>query len=231
MDLVCCLPLLDIDQKNVCCTQIFVLDEADRILDLGFKSQLDSILHYLPPAGSDSRQTLLFSATQTKKVKDLARLSLNEPEYVSVHEKAEFVTPPALAQRYVVVEPHNKINTLWAFIKTHLKHKVLVFFATCKQAKFVDGLFRQLRPGQCIGSSMLVLQSRGFWCHGFDLLRTGTGFLPSFRETPAFACICICICISTWRLLCSLFWYYLGVVGALFAIFLSFICYLLLEIE
>ena len=40
---------------------MLVLDEADRILDLGFKHQLDSIMEYLPP-----RQTLLFSATQTK---------------------------------------------------------------------------------------------------------------------------------------------------------------------
>jgi len=125
--------------------QMLVLDEADRILDLGFKQQLDSILNYLPPSGQ--LQTLLFSATQTKRIKDLARLSLSEPEYVAVHEKAEFVTPPALAQRYIVVEQHQKLNTLWAFLKTHTKHKVLVFFATCKQAKFVDGVFRQLRPG------------------------------------------------------------------------------------
>eukprot|EP00750_Incisomonas_marina_P003173 INCI12874.2.p1 GENE.INCI12874.2~~INCI12874.2.p1 ORF type:complete len:821 (+),score=217.23 INCI12874.2:271-2733(+) len=125
--------------------QMLVLDEADRILDLGFKQQLDGILNYLPPSGQI--QTLLFSATQTKRIKDLARLSLSDPEYVAVHDKAEFVTPPALAQRYIVVDHEQKLNTLWAFLKTHLKHKILVFFATCKQAKFVDGLFRQMRPG------------------------------------------------------------------------------------
>jgi superfamily II DNA/RNA helicase len=43
---------------------VLVLDEADRILDMGFKHQLDAILEYLPP-----RQTMLFSATQTKSVK------------------------------------------------------------------------------------------------------------------------------------------------------------------
>lgn len=54
--------------------QVVVLDEADRILDLGFRDQLNSVLEYLPP----SRQTMLFSATQTKSVKDLARLSLKK---------------------------------------------------------------------------------------------------------------------------------------------------------
>lgn len=51
-----------------------MLDEADRILDMGFRDQLNSILEYLPR----SRQTMLFSATQTKSIKDLARLSLKK---------------------------------------------------------------------------------------------------------------------------------------------------------
>lgn len=65
---------------------ITVLDEADRILDMGFADTLNAIVENLPK----TRQTLLFSATQTKSVKDLARLSLKDPEYVWVHEQAKF---------------------------------------------------------------------------------------------------------------------------------------------
>uniref|UniRef100_A0A8C6S6F2 ATP-dependent RNA helicase n=1 Tax=Neogobius melanostomus TaxID=47308 RepID=A0A8C6S6F2_9GOBI len=57
---------------------MLVLDEADRILDMGFADTLNAIVENLPK----TRQTLLFSATQTKSVKDLARLSLKDPEYI-----------------------------------------------------------------------------------------------------------------------------------------------------
>ncbi|XP_064433557.1 probable ATP-dependent RNA helicase DDX10 isoform X3 [Mirounga angustirostris] len=66
--------------------QMLVLDEADRILDMGFADTVNAIIENLPK----KRQTLLFSATQTKSVKDLARLSLKNPEYVWVHEKAKY---------------------------------------------------------------------------------------------------------------------------------------------
>jgi hypothetical protein len=93
---------------------MLVLDEADRILDLGFREQLNSILRYLP---SEGRQTLLFSATQTKSVKDLARLSLSRPEYVGVHDRDEQPTPQQLVQNYVVTALPDKLDMLWSFIK------------------------------------------------------------------------------------------------------------------
>ncbi|CAH2040599.1 unnamed protein product [Thlaspi arvense] len=64
--------------------QVLVLDEADRILDVGFKKTLNAIISQIPKR----RQTLLFSATQTKSVQDLARLSLKDPEYLGVHEES-----------------------------------------------------------------------------------------------------------------------------------------------
>ena len=121
---------------------IFVLDEADRCLDLGFKHQIDGIIRYLP-----SRQTLLFSATQTKSVKDLARLSLQSPEYISVHAEEEEVTPANLVQNYIITPLEAKLDTLFAFIKTHLKSKIIVFLSTCSQVRFIFECLRSMQPG------------------------------------------------------------------------------------
>jgi len=123
--------------------QVLVLDEADRILDMGFSATLNAIVANLPT----ERQTMLFSATQTKTVSDLARLSLKEPEYVSVHQDAEAPTPVKLEQAYMVCELQEKMDILWSFIKAHLKCKVIIFLSTCKQVRFAFELFRRLRPG------------------------------------------------------------------------------------
>ncbi|XP_069045932.1 probable ATP-dependent RNA helicase DDX10 isoform X1 [Lepisosteus oculatus] len=123
--------------------QILVLDEADRILDMGFADTLNAIVENLP----QTRQTLLFSATQTKSVKDLARLSLRDPQYVWVHEKAKFSTPATLEQNYVVCELHQKVNMLFSFLKSHLSKKIIVFFACCKEVQYLFRVFCRLRPG------------------------------------------------------------------------------------
>ncbi|XP_050678619.1 probable ATP-dependent RNA helicase DDX10 isoform X2 [Leptidea sinapis] len=123
--------------------QILVLDEADRCLDMGFETTMNAIIENLPP----KRQTLLFSATQTKSVKDLARLSLSFPTYIAPHEQTETVTPDSLQQSYIVCKVDEKVGILWSFIKNHLKQKVLVFMATCKQVKFMYELCCKLRPG------------------------------------------------------------------------------------
>ncbi|MCJ1351229.1 MAG: ATP-dependent RNA helicase dbp4 [Icmadophila ericetorum] len=130
--------LLEIDNL-----QMLVLDEADRIMDMGFQETVDAILEHLPK----ERQTLLFSATQTKKVSDLARLSLRDPEYVSVHEAASSATPSTLQQHYIVVPLHEKLDTLWSFLRANLKSKILVFLSSGKQVRFVYESFRHLRPG------------------------------------------------------------------------------------
>ncbi|XP_031627130.1 probable ATP-dependent RNA helicase DDX10 [Contarinia nasturtii] len=128
---------------NCSTMQMLVLDEADRCLDMGFEEAMNAIIENLPA----ERQTLLFSATQTKSVKDLARLSLREPVYVAPHEQQAVITPAALKQNYVVIELEDKLTMLWSFIKNHLKQKTIVFMATCKQVKYINEIFRKLRTG------------------------------------------------------------------------------------
>ncbi|RHZ17270.1 hypothetical protein DYB37_009345 [Aphanomyces astaci] len=123
--------------------QVLILDEADRILDMGFSNQLTAIVGYLP----SERQTMLFSATQTKSIKDLARLSLNEPEYVAVHEKSTSATPSGLVQNYMVCDVGQKLDVLFSFIKSHLKQKTIVFVSTCRQVRFIHDVFCKMQPG------------------------------------------------------------------------------------
>ncbi|CAL1547499.1 unnamed protein product [Lymnaea stagnalis] len=126
--------------------KILVLDEADKILHMGFANTMNAIIEALPR----QRQTLLFSATQTKSVKDLARLSLKKPIYVSVHEKAKETTPTSLQQRYIVCEMQDKINTLWSFIKSHKQKKILAFLSCCKQTRYLYQVLKKMHPGLTI---------------------------------------------------------------------------------
>lgn len=129
--------------------QMLVLDEADRILDMGFKKTLDAILGQLPT----SRQTLLFSATQTKSIGDLARLSMVNPKYINANlingglGTEELSLPESLEQSYVVVPLNEKLSLLWSFIKSHLQSKILVFMSSSKQVHFIYEAFRKLQPG------------------------------------------------------------------------------------
>ncbi|KAH8400025.1 hypothetical protein KR215_005470 [Drosophila sulfurigaster] len=135
---------------NTTTMEMLVLDEADRCLDMGFAKCLNSILENFPP----ERQTLLFSATQTNSLADLARLNLKEPVYVGYEQaskqttsKALLALPELLQQSYVVLPLEEKITMLWSFIKNHLKQKIIVFVASCKQAKYLYEIFCKLRPG------------------------------------------------------------------------------------
>ena len=123
--------------------QILVLDEADMCLSMGFADDMNAIFDELP----QDKQTLLFSATQTKEVKDLVRAGCKSPVFCSVHEHSKTSTPKTLKESYLVCDVHDKLNFLWSFLKHHKKNKTLVFFATCKQVRFINSIFRQLRPG------------------------------------------------------------------------------------
>jgi len=116
---------------------------AEACAPQGFSASLNAIIENLPA----ERQTLLFSATQTRKVSDLARLSLRDPEYVAVHENATSATPPRLTQLVATVALPDKLHAVWGFVKTHLTSKTLIFLSSCRQVAFIHEALRQLRPG------------------------------------------------------------------------------------
>jgi ATP-dependent RNA helicase DDX18/HAS1 len=68
--------------------QMLIIDEADAILKIGFEEEMNQIMSLLPK----ERVTLLFSATQTKKVEDLCRLSLKNPVLVEANTEASVAT-------------------------------------------------------------------------------------------------------------------------------------------
>ena len=117
--------------KNI---RAFVIDEADRILEVGFEDEMKAIVKILP---HEERQTMLFSATQTTKVEDLARVSLRPgPLYINVDHTSEHSTVSGLKQGFVVCESDKRFLLLFSFLKRISKKKVIVFFSSCACVKY-----------------------------------------------------------------------------------------------
>jgi ATP-dependent RNA helicase DDX18/HAS1 len=121
--------------------QMLVIDEADRILEQGFEEDMHQIIKCLPK----ERQTVLFSATQTKKVEDLARLSIQgTPLYVGVHDDATLATVEGLQQGYVLCAAEKRFLLLFTFLKKNKNKKVMVFFSSCNSVKFHSELLNYI---------------------------------------------------------------------------------------
>ncbi|GER26184.1 ATP-dependent RNA helicase has1 [Striga asiatica] len=137
--------------KNLKCLMI---DEADRILEANFEEEMKQIIKILPKVLTYSqamayglaRQTALFSATQTKKVEDLARLSFEtSPVYIDVDDGRKKVTNDGLKQGYCVVPTAQRFLLLYAFLKRNLSKKVMVFFSSRMSVKFHAELLRYIQ--------------------------------------------------------------------------------------
>ncbi|GAA6033414.1 hypothetical protein JCM8097_006739 [Rhodosporidiobolus ruineniae] len=111
-----------------------IIDEADRILEIGFEDEMRQIVNLLP---KENRQSMLFSATQTTKVTDLARMSLRPgPLYINVDSGKDTSTAENLEQGYVVCESDKRFLLLFTFLRKNLKKKVIVFFSSCKSVQY-----------------------------------------------------------------------------------------------
>ncbi|XP_023030455.1 probable ATP-dependent RNA helicase DDX55 homolog [Leptinotarsa decemlineata] len=122
--------------------EILILDEADRLLDLGFQKTINIILSYLPR----QRRTGLFSATQTKEVEDLIRAGLRNPVLVSVSAKATQSTPDLLNNYYIVTKNDGKLCTIISFLKKNKVQKAMLFLPTCAAVDYWSNVFPRIMP-------------------------------------------------------------------------------------
>ena len=118
--------------------EILVLDEADRMLEVGFKQEVDEIVRACPT----SRQTLLFSATITSSVASLAKLSLHKPMQVKVDPI--FNVAETLQQEFVRLRPnneHEREGVLLALVTRVFTSRTIIFVASKKYAHRAKVLF------------------------------------------------------------------------------------------
>eukprot|EP01132_Coremiostelium_polycephalum_P007792 gene7792-9591_t len=118
--------------------EVLILDEADRLVDMGFHLAINSILAKLPK----QRRTGLFSATQTYEIKELARTGMRNPVDISVTEhdldtmEVQSV-PSTLNNRYMICPVEEKLNQLVQFLVDHVSNsKLIIYFLTCSEVDY-----------------------------------------------------------------------------------------------
>lgn len=131
--------------------ELLVLDEADKLLEFGFKTKLDAILKRLPK----QRRTGLFSATQTKELAELARAGMRNPVSVTVRlsslnsaatDSAKPQIPEQLSNSYAFARASEKLDRLLEYLATHKDAKVLIYVMTCAS---VEWLYEALATVLC----------------------------------------------------------------------------------
>ncbi|XP_054613515.1 ATP-dependent RNA helicase DDX55 isoform X1 [Dunckerocampus dactyliophorus] len=154
---------------------VLVLDEADRLLDMGFENSLNAILSVLPK----QRRTGLFSATQTQELEKLVRAGLRNPVRITVKEKGVAAsstqkTPSRLCNYYTICRSEDKFNNLVAFLRQHKHEKQLVFFSTCACVEYygraLETLVKKV-PVHCIHGKMKHKRNKIF--ADFRALKSG----------------------------------------------------------
>ncbi len=143
--------------------KLVVLDEADEMLNMGFREDMETILKDTP----NSRQTVLFSATMPKEILRISKEYQKDPVSISVVHKQ--LTVPGISQYYLETAKGKKIEILCRLIDIYAPRLSLVF---CNTKKMVDEVAAQL-------------QTRGYFAdalHGDLRQSTRTNIIDSFKK-------------------------------------------------
>ena len=124
--------------------QMMVLDEADEMLDMGFREDIETILVKIP----EEHQTLLFSATLSPEILDITKRFQKNPEFIKIVRKE--LTVPNIEQYYFDVKEKTKLDALCRIIDVYDPKLAMVF---CNTKKRVDDLVE-------------MLQGRGYFAEG-----------------------------------------------------------------
>ena len=143
-----------LSSQHVHCPQssfeVLVLDEADRLLDLGFKDDLQKILQRLPK----QRRTGLFSASVSEAVGEIVRVGLRNPVKIAVKVKSttgeDKRTPASLQMSYLMTSPSQKFPALISLLSqlNPIPQKSIVYISTCAAVDYFQHILSPLLPKQ-----------------------------------------------------------------------------------
>jgi ATP-dependent RNA helicase DeaD len=123
---------------NLSRVETVVLDEADRMLDMGFIKDVEWIIEKT----SAKRQTMLFSATMPDEIRELAEKHMREPEFISANTDDDELTIGDVEQFYIEVEQTRKMDAFFTIIEEEKPSKALIF---CKTKRWVESFYGVLR--------------------------------------------------------------------------------------